>query len=304
MTQYAVKSQLNHHGYSWEEGLIEMEPREGETSLRTEDILAMIDERGDEIALVLFPGIQYYTGQLFDMQAIAAKGHEKGCVVGFDLAHAVGNAPISLHDWEADFAVWCSYKYLNSGPGCIGGAFVHENHFDRGSQPEGLPRVVGWWAHRLEDRFDMGPDFVPIPGAYGFRQSNPPSLLIMSLKSSLDVFEKAGEVGNLRAKSELLTGYLEYLLLSANILPENTLTIFTPTNPNERGCQLSLSFTRDDILEEVFEKMSQEGVIADIRKPRVIRIAPTPLYNSFQDVWDFVEVMNTSVREVLATKDA
>jgi kynureninase len=301
---YAVKSQINHHGYDWGEGLIEMEPREGEACLRTEDILSVIEERGHEIALVLFPGLQYYTGQLFDMQAIAAKAHEKGCVVGFDLAHAVGNAPLALHDWGVDFAVWCSYKYLNSGPGCIGGAFVHENHFGRGALPEGLPRVVGWWAHRLEDRFEMGPDFVPIPGAYGFRQSNPPSLLVVSLKASLDVFEAAGEVGNLRAKSELLTAFLEHLLLSPAILPEGLLTIFTPAHFRERGCQLSLSFTRDDILDEVFDKLSKEGVICDVRKPRVIRIAPTPLYNSFRDVWDFVQLLNTAVREVMAAKDA
>lgn len=253
----------------------------------------------------MLSGVQYYTGQFFDLPRITKVAHQHKCIAGFNLAHAVGNLPLQLHEWGCDFAVWCSYKYLNCGPGSIGGAFIHERHGD--SSEHYMPRLSGWWGHRLEDRFDMGPEFIPCSGAYGFRLSNPAVLLVACVRASLDVFDKvtsshcckcncvqAGGMPVLREKSLLLTGYLEHLL--KNNLSEHV-TIFTPEDPAQRGCQLSLSFKCD--LEKVFKHLQDAGVMCDIRKPDVMRIAPTPLYNSFKDVHDFVDLLRKSILKTL-----
>ena len=234
LEQYAVQSQVAFHGHA-EDGLLEIAPREGEIPLRTEDILATIENHGHEIALVMLSGVQYYTGQLFDIARITAAAKAKGCMVGWDLAHAVGNVPLALHDWEVDFACWCSYKYLNSGPGSIAGCFVHEKH-----SGAALPRFEGWWGHRLVDRFQMGPEFQAEEGAYAWRLSNPSVLLVTCMRASLDVFEEAGGMHRLRAKSLLLTAYLEVLLKQEL---SDKVAIFTPEDPTQRGCQLSLSFS-------------------------------------------------------------
>ena len=284
--KFAVASQITHHGFDPKEGIIEVWPREGETTLRTEDIEATIAERGSEIAVVMFSGIQYYTGQLFQMGRITKAARAAGCKVGFDLAHAVGNAPLQLHDWGCDFACWCTYKYLNSGPGCIGGAFVHERYKD--APPEELPgRLVGWWGHRKSDRFEMNHTFIPSSGAQSFMHSNPPVVCCASLRASTEIFARAG-MGKLRAKSLLLTAYLEHLI-DTRLGPDHV-NIVTPRDPEQRGAQLSLVFTKDIV--GVHEAISAQGVICDVRKPSVMRIAPTPLYNSFRDVYDFVELLH------------
>ncbi|MBS1493020.1 MAG: kynureninase [Bacteroidetes bacterium] len=279
--QYAVKSQLRFHGYD-ESSLIEIFPKQGETYIKTEDILDVIEKQGDEIALVMFAGVNYYTGQLFDLKKITEAGHKKGCMVGFDLAHAAGNIDVQLHDWDVDFAVWCNYKYVNGGPGAIAGAFVHERHH----ADKNIPRFEGWWGNDKQTRFLMKPDFVPIPTVESWQLSNPPILQLASLKASLDIFEEAG-INNLREKSKKLTGYLEYLL-NENKLTEK-LEILTPSDPEQRGCQLSLRFFGNG--KEVFNKLISSDVICDWREPDVIRIAPTPLYNKFEEVWEFVEIV-------------
>lgn len=301
--RYGVESQLRLHDIDLKEGLIELSPREGETYLRTEDILKVIEEQGQSIALVFFSGVQYYTGQLFDMESITKAGHEQGCRVGFDLAHAVGNAPLKLHDWNVDFAVWCCYKYLNSGPGTIGGCFVH-GRLTGVPQEDGkvvetgndLKRLAGWWGQEQNSRFTMLDSFNPIPGASGFRLSNPPVLCVASLDVSLQVFAKAG-FDKLRSKSLLLTGYLEYLI--DNTVPSGHIKIITPRDPNQRGCQLSLLFSHNAAVVSVSSALAKGGLIADVRKPNVMRIAPVPLYNSFTDVWKFVELL----RNVLTDYD-
>jgi kynureninase len=239
----------------------------------------------------MFSGVQYSTGQFFDIKAITDVAHSVGALAGFDLAHAAGNVPLSLHDWDCDFACWCTYKYLNSGPGCIGGCFVHEKNSQVSRRDDGsyayVNRFSGWWGHRLEDRFDMDPEFIPIPGAYGFRLSNPPVVCVACVRASLDMFDKAGGMPVLREKSLKLTGYLEHLLrseLAADV------AIFTPTNPAERGCQLSLTFNKGNI-DDIFNRLKDMGVVCDKRKPNIMRIAPTPLYNSFSDVCEFVRVL-------------
>ena len=283
--KFALSSQITHHGYDPKEGIIEVWAREGETTLRTEDIEAIIAERGSEIAVVCFSGIQYYTGQLFQMGRITKAAHAQGCKVGFDLAHAVGNAPLSLHDWGCDFACWCTYKYLNSGPGGIAGAFVHERYAQ--TPPEEMPgRLVGWWGHRKSDRFEMNHTFIPSPGAQSFMHSNPPVLCVAALRASTEVFARAG-TANLRKKSVLLTAYLEHLI-NTELGPEHVTSI-TPVDPEQRGAQLSLVFTKDIV--SVHHAISEQGVICDVRKPSVMRIAPTPLYNSFRDVYDFVALL-------------
>jgi kynureninase len=241
----------------------------------------------------MFCGLHYYTGQFFDMAKIAEAGHEQGCLVGFDLAHAVGNVPLQLHDWDADFACWCSYKYLNCGPGSIGGCFIHERHTTVDKDEAGnlvfRNRLSGWWGHRKEDRFLMAPDFIPSVGAYGFRLSNPSTLLIACVRTSLDLFDAAG-MDRLRAKSILLTGYLEYLLrteLSGRV------KIITPTEPSRRGAQLSVSFDID--IDEASKRVTAAGVICDIRRPNVMRIAPAPLYNSFSDIFEFVQLLKKNM---------
>jgi len=279
--QYAVKSQLRFHGYN-ESSLIEIFPKQGETYIKTEDILDVIEREGDKIALVMFAGVNYYTGQLFDMKKITEAGHKKGCLVGFDLAHAAGNIDVQLHDWNVDFAVWCNYKYVNGGPGAIAGAFVHEKHH----ADKNIPRFEGWWGNDKQTRFLMKPDFVPIPTVESWQLSNPPILQLASLKASLDIFEEAG-IKNLREKSIKLTGYLEFLLRENKLTDK--LEILTPSEPEQRGCQLSLRFFGNG--KEVFNKLIASDVICDWREPDVIRIAPTPLYNKFEEVWEFVEII-------------
>ena len=277
--QYAVKSQIRFHGFEVEDSLIEIGPREGESTLRTADILQKIEEEGDRIALVMMGGLNYYTGQVYDMRRIAAAGREKGCMVGFDLAHAVGNVPLELHDWDLDFAVWCTYKYLNSGPGGIAGAFVHERHHRNG----GLPRFAGWWGHDKEERFLMDEHFIPIPTAEGWQLSCGPILLEASLRSSLEIFDEVG-MDALRKKSEALTGFLEFLISGINT---DKIDIITPSDPSQRGCQLSVRVIGSD--KGLFHALRDRGVITDWREPDVIRVSPTPLYNSFEEVYRFVD---------------
>ncbi len=276
--QYAVATQMRFHGFDPETSLIELKPRAGENTLRTEDIEALIAKEGKSIALIMMGGVNYYTGQFFDLQRITAAGHAQGCVVGFDLAHAAGNVLLKLHDWNVDFACWCSYKYLNAGPGAIAGAFVHERHgrsFD-------MPRFGGWWGHDKKTRFKMGPDFQPMAGAEGWQLSNPPILSLAAVRASLDMFFEA-KIENLRAKSLLLTGYLEYLLSQVT-----GHKIMTPKNPDERGCQLSIVMEKNG--RETFDRLQKSGVICDWREPDCIRVAPVPFYNSFIDVYRFAEI--------------
>ncbi|MDQ3181878.1 MAG: kynureninase, partial [Acidobacteriota bacterium] len=279
--QYAVGSQIRFHGFDIENSLIELTPRGGENCLRTEDIEKTIVENGASVALILMGGVNYYTGQAFDMRRITEVGHKAGAVVGFDLAHAAGNIELSLHDWNADFAAWCSYKYLNAGPGGIAGVFIHERH----SENFDLPRFAGWWGHDKETRFLMDKQFVPMRGAEGWQVSNPPIFQLAALKASLDIFEEAG-IKALTEKSRKLTGFLELLL--ADIRDER-ISVITPSNENERGCQLSIRVKNAD--KNLFEKISSQGVFADWREPDVIRVAPVPLYNSFADVFRFAEIL-------------
>ncbi len=274
--QYAVESQVRYHGFQPEEAIIEIAPREGEHTLRTEDILTAIAEHGPEIALILFSGVQYYTGQYFDIAAITRAGHQAGAVVGFDLAHAAGNVPLHLHDWGADFATWCSYKYLNSGPGGPAGIFVHE----RWAYDHTLPRFAGWWGHDETQRFRMEKGFIPMPGAAGWQLSNAQIFSFAAHKAALDIFQEVG-MPALRRKSQALTTYLEYLLgiLNQQGLP---LQIITPGAPAQRGCQLSVVAGPEG--RSLFDFLTAHGVVCDWREPDVIRLAPVPLYNRFQDV--------------------
>jgi kynureninase len=280
--QYAVASQIKLHGRNPDEVLVELSPRPGEHTLRKEDILTAIRRHGNQLALVLFGGVQYYSGQFFDLKAITAAAHEVGAYAGFDLAHAAGNVPLSLHDDKVDFAVWCGYKYLNSGPGSVAGAFVHERHAD-----SGLPRLAGWWGHHEKERFQMKKGFVPMPGVDGWQLSNFPVLTGAAHLASLDIFDRAG-MAALRRKSLKLTGYLERLLLAMNH-HGNAFTIITPADPSSRGCQLSLRMNHLRGL-RVFKAITRKGVIADWREPDVIRVAPVPLYNSYVDVYRFAEI--------------
>ncbi len=279
--QYAFESQIKFHGLHPSKALIELKPRKGEYTLRTEDILDAIHEHRNELALVIFGGVQYYTGQFFDIKSITAAGHKAGALVGFDLAHAVGNVPVDLHKNNVDFAVWCSYKYLNAGPGAIAGAFVHERHASNTT----LPRFAGWWGHHEGERFQMKKGFKPMPGADGWQLSNVPVFQSAALLASLELFNEAG-IAALRKKSIQLTDLLEFLLWQIPTYGKD-FVIITPANPAERGCQLSLLMKRDG--KKLFNKLTQSGVIADWREPDVIRVAPVPLYNSFEDVVRMVE---------------
>ena len=280
---YAVKSQLQYHGLDPGDALLTVKPRGGEQTLRTEDIEAFLAERGSDIALVLWSGINFLTGQVFDMARIAAAARPQGCVVGLDLAHAVGNVPLSLHDWQVDFAVWCSYKYLNSGPGAVAGCFVHEVHGRRTD----LPRLAGWWGNDPAKRFRMQlePDFVAQPGAGGWQVSNPPILALVPVRASLALFDEAG-MPSLRAKSACLTGYLQYLL---DQLPPGPFEVVTPREPAARGCQLSLRVRERP--RELLHALEEEGIVGDFREPDIIRVAPVPFYNTFHEVWAFARVL-------------
>lgn len=285
--QYAVASQVRFHGCDPNRDILRLTPREGEETLRTEDILDTIERHGREIALVMLGNVNYLTGQAFDMATITRAAHKQGCRVGFDLAHGAGNLQLSLHDDGPDFAVWCSYKYLNGGPGTLGGVFVHERH----AHSKTLPRFAGWWGHDKQTRFQMGPDFEPIPGAEGWMMSNPPILQLAALRASLELFDRA-TMPALRRKSERLTGYLEFLL---ERLPPGVVRITTPRDPKQRGAQLSLRFSKEP--RRLLEKLTAAGVHCDFRSPDIIRAAPAPLYNSFQDVYRFVGVLERHARD-------
>ncbi len=283
--QYAVQSQIRFHGFDPASSLIELAPRPGEFCLRDEDVDSAIERSKDEIALILLAGVNYATGQAFDMARITRVGHAHGCVVGFDLAHAAGNVPLKLHEWDSDFAVWCSYKYLNGGPGCVGGCFVHERH----ARAWDLPRFAGWWGHDEEARFKMGPDFRAMPGADGWQLSNPSIVSLAVLRSSMDIFYEAG-MERLRAKSVSLTGYLEFLL-SQNASPN--FSIITPREKERRGAQISIRIPHSG--RHVCERLIKEGVFGDWREPDTYRVAPVPLYNSFQDVYRFVQRFTAAI---------
>jgi kynureninase len=287
--QYMLETQIKFHGLNPVDVLVELSPRSGEHTLRTDDILQEIYRQGESLALVNMAGLQYYTGQLFDIKAITEAAHSVGALAGFDLAHAAGNAVLRLHDWDVDFATWCSYKYLNSGPGNISGIFVHERFADR---PD-LPRFAGWWGHDEGSRFKMEKGFAPMYGADGWQLANTNVLALAAHQASLDIFQEAG-MENLRAKSEKLTGYLEYLIREISG-ESGVLEIITPENPSERGCQLSLLIHRGG--KAVFDEWYQQGVVGDWRNPNVIRLAPTPLYNSFLDVFRFAKILEQSLEK-------
>ncbi len=285
--RHAAASQISWHGLDPAALLLELQPADGSGQISTEQIEYFLEHRGGQIALVLWPGTQYLSGQVFDLPRIAAAARKAGCVVGFDLAHSIGNVPVSLHESDADFAVWCSYKYLNAGPGAIGGCFVHERH----ARAPALPRLAGWWGHDPLTRFAMAPDFHPTAGAEGWQISNPPILSAAPLLASLELFAQAG-LTHLRAKSVALTGFLAFLLDS---LP---LEILTPAGVSSRGCQLSLRLGRDAAQgRSVFERLQAAGMVCDWREPDVIRVAPVPLYNSFEDVFRFAMALQTILRD-------
>ncbi|HUO81751.1 MAG TPA: kynureninase, partial [Gammaproteobacteria bacterium] len=282
--RYAAESQVRFHGFDPAEALIEIGPRDGEHYIRDDDIIELIEREGRSIALVLLPGVQYYSGQLFDLLAIARTARAQGCVVGLDLAHAAGNVPLRLHDWNVDFAAWCNYKYLNAGPGAVAACFVHARHARRFD----LPRFAGWWGHDKATRFQMGPEFSPMAGAEGWQISNPPILSLAPLIASLEIFQRAG-LDALREKSRALTGFLEYLLRAR--LAERV-DILTPRDPASRGCQLSLRCRGGRSLHGALE---HNGIVGDWREPDVIRVAPVPSYNTFGEVFRFVETLGRLV---------
>ncbi|HKV97195.1 MAG TPA: kynureninase [Gammaproteobacteria bacterium] len=288
--RYALASQIRFHGFDPDASLVELAPQTGRATLDTGTVEAAIHEQGERLALVLLPGVQYYSGQAFDIARLTRAAHAAGAVAGFDLAHAAGNLPLQLHDWGADFAVWCSYKYLNAGPGSVAGCFVHARHardFER-------PRFAGWWGHDKTTRFRMDPEFVPIQGAQGWQLSNPPILALAPLLASLEIFDEAG-MQRLREKSLRLTAYLEFLL---DLRLAKDVEILTPRNPAERGCQLSLRLRGStQHARESFRQLEERGITTDWREPDVIRVAPVPLYNTYADVYRFAEILG----EVLNT---
>lgn len=288
---FAVESQIRQRGRDPAESLLLARPRPGEETLRREDLLALIAEAGAELALVMLPGVQYYTGQVLPLAEIATAAHEVGARVGFDLAHAAGNVPLALHDWNVDFAVWCSYKYLNAGPGAVGGAFVHERHVADRS----LPKLLGWWGQRKAIRFEMGTVFEPIPTVESWQLSNPSILTMAALRASLDVFDRAGGMAPLRAKSEQQFRYLDFLL--GEVIGDRAESI-TPVAPAERGCQCSLRIRAPGVDgRAVYEALQDADVACDWRHPDVIRVAPVPLYNSFGDIRRFVDILDGALDE-------
>jgi kynureninase len=277
--QYAVQSQIRFHGYDPAKSLVELPLRPGEHTIRAEDIEKFLADYGGELALILLGGVSYYTGQAFDCQRITSAAHAQGSVVGFDMAHAAGNVPLQLHDWDVDFAVWCGYKYLNGGPGCVAGCFVHERH----AQNQELPRFAGWWGHDKTSRFQMPSQFQSIAGAEGWQLSNPSILSMAALRASMDIFDEV-MMPRLRGKSESLTAYLEFLLAQPR---REGFTILTPPQPSQRGAQLSLQIKKGG--RALCDRLAQQGVICDWREPDILRVAPVPLYNSFLDVHTFAD---------------
>lgn len=283
--QYAFETQAKYHGFDPSDAVIEVSPREGEYAIRTEDILSTIKQHGDSVAVVLFSGVNYYTGQLFDIKTITEAAHSVGAYAGFDLAHAAGNVELHIHEWNADFACWCSYKYLNSGPGAVGGVYIHEKHVAN----KELPRFAGWWGYTKETRFNMEKGFEPIPTAEGWQLSNAPVLAMAAHKASLDVFEEAG-MEKLHAKRKMMSDYLLFIIDYYNSqFKEKIIRVITPRNENERGCQVSMLMLQRG--QEIFNELTKNGVLADWREPNVIRVAPVPLYNSFEDVWRFGNII-------------
>jgi len=292
---YAIKTQIAHHGFDPEEALVLARPRDGEFTVRQDDIEALLEKQGDQIALVLIAGVNFFTGQLFDIKTIAAAAQKLGCIVGIDLAHAVGNVPLALHDWNVDFAVWCSYKYLNAGPGAVAGVFVHERHATNTK----LPRLAGWFGNDPATRFrlHLEPEFIPVPSADGWQISNPPIFSMAPLRASLSIFDDAGGMEALRAKSIKLTRYLQSLieiaghlkLATGRVRPTGGLTVITPSETDARGCQLSIQVHEHP--RELFRKLEAAGVKCDFREPNVIRAAPAPLYNTFHEVWRFARIL-------------
>jgi kynureninase len=288
--QYMFQSQVRFHGYSPEDAIVEIKRREGEHNIRTEDVIAKINEVGEELALVLIGGVNYYTGQVFDMKLITAAGHQVGAKVGWDLAHAAGNVKLELHDWKVDFAAWCSYKYMNSGPGNASGCFVHEKHHAN----KDLPRFAGWWGHNKERRFKMETEFDPIEGVEGWQISNPTLLSLAPYLASIEMFDEVGmEV--LIEKRIKITAYLEFILLEIDKEVASSFEIITPTNTAERGCQLSVFLHGEG--RGLFEYLMKQGVIIDWREPNVIRLAPVPLYTSYEDVFNFGQILKKGILE-------
>lgn len=277
--KYAVESQLRHHGYDDKDGVILWKSRDNEELVNYDDLETILENHGNEIALIMIGGVNYYTGQFFDLKRITELGHNYGCTVGFDCAHGAGNVQLNLHNSGADFAVWCSYKYLNSGPGSLSGAFIHERHADR----KDLNRFTGWWSHNKETRFKMRDEFDQLPGAEGWQLSNPPILSMAAIRASLNIFKAAG-FDKLCLKSKQLTGYFEFLI---NELNNPNIKIITPKNETERGCQLSIQVKNAN--KTLHKKLTKTGIVTDWREPDVIRCAPVPLYNSFMDVYQFIE---------------
>jgi len=288
--QYALESQVKFHGLNPKETIIEVAPRDGEHTIREEDIQAKINELGNELALVFWGGVNYYTGQVFDIRAMAKSAHAVGAICGIDLAHAVGNISLKLNDWEVDFACWCSYKYLNSGPGGISGVFVHENH---AYKPE-LPRFAGWWGYEEDTRFMMSPSFKPMRGAEGWQLSNAPVFSMACCKASMEIFDEVG-MHKLEEKSLLLTNFMEFVLNDITERFDNcNFEIITPKETIARGCQLSVLMHGQG--KEMFDFLTAEGVIADWREPNVIRMAPVPLYNTFEDVYQLGQIIEKALK--------
>jgi kynureninase len=281
---YAIKTQIAHHGLDPSDTLILARPRKGEFTIRTEDIVDLIKKHADQLAVVMLAGVNFFTGQLFDIEGITAAAEARGIVVGFDLAHAVGNAPLTLHDWNVDFAVWCSYKYLNAGPGAVAGVFVHERHATNTK----LPRLAGWFGNDPNTRFrlHLEPEFIPVASADGWQISNPSIFSMAPLHASLATFDDAGGMEALSAKSIRLTGYLEFLLTE---IGSKKFTVITPRNPDQRGCQLSI--LAHEHPKELLKELETANVKCDFREPNVIRVAPTPLYNTFHEVWRFARIL-------------
>jgi kynureninase len=288
--RHAILGQLSWHKLDPEETLIELNPRAGEETLRIDDIEAAIDRHGNELAMVLWPGVQYRTGQAFDCARIAGAAHRVGAIAGFDMAHAIGNLPLKLHDWDADFAVWCSYKYLNAGPGAIGGCFVHERNFANAPS-----RLSGWWGHEPQTRFQMLPEFRPATGAAGWAVSNPPIFSAAPLIASLEMFRSA-DIGELRAKSIRLAAYTSRLLREH---AGGDIQIITPDAPEDRGCQLSLRVSGGPRRgRRIFDALGDHGIVCDWREPDIIRIAPAPLFNRFIDIFELVEELASALKEI------
>ncbi len=281
---YAIKTQITHHGLDPKDALVLVRPRKGEFTIRTDDVIELIEKQADQLALVILAGVNFFTGQLFDIEKITAAAQKHGIVIGFDLAHAIGNVPLALHDCDVDFAVWCSYKYLNAGPGAVAGAFVHERHATNTK----LPRLAGWFGNDPNTRFrlHLEPDFIPVPSADGWQISNPPIFSMAPLRASLSIFHEAGGMEPLRAKSMKLTGYLEFLIEQ---IGSKKFSVITPADPKARGAQLSIQAHEHP--KQLHEELIAGGVKCDFREPNVIRVAPAPLYNTFHEVWRFAQLL-------------